>query len=87
MIFGIDKISGDIYGFSWAENALIFVPDREKIFNQLDFQMSLQNDLEMTCKWPENDLKMTRKWPENGLKMIWLENDRFMTAWWYQRTT
>lgn len=48
MIFGIDKISGDIYGFSWAENAINFVPDREKIFNQLDFQMLLQNHHEMT---------------------------------------
>ena len=32
-----------------AENALIFVPDREKIFNQLDFQMLLPHD---------HDLKM-----------------------------
>ena len=48
MISEIDYISGDIYGFSWAENAINFVPDREKIFNQLDFHMLLQNHHEMT---------------------------------------
>ena len=53
MIFEIDKISGDIYGFSWAENAINFVLDREKIFNQLGFQIPLQHHHEMTGKRPK----------------------------------
>ena len=47
-----------------AENALIFVPDREKIFNQLDFQMLCYKIM----KWPGND--MTWKWPIYDRMMV-----------------